>query len=140
MRFMRTLARETLFKYIFSTQFSGENEAFKSSLYKADKLTDEDVDYCNRVVEAISTHQDEILSVIDRCSSAFPHTNIFSADKAILCIAVAELMYMEDIPEKVSLNEAANIASKYSSDRSASFVSGVLSGVVKENNQNVENN
>ncbi len=129
---MRTLARETLFKYIFSTQFSGESEAFKSSLFKAEKLSDEDTDYCNRVLEAIEEHKDEILAIIDKCSSAFPHTNIFPADKAILYIAVAELKYMDDIPEKVSINEAANIASKYSSDRSASFVSGVLSGVVKE--------
>lgn len=129
---MRTLARETLFKYIFSTQFCGENESFKNSLFKADKLTEEDICYCNHVIEIIDMNKDTICATIDRCSSAFPHTNIFTADKAILYISVAELLYMNDIPIKVSLNEAANIASKYSSDRSASFVSGVLSGVVKE--------
>lgn len=137
---MRTLARETLFKYIYSTQFCGDNEEFKKSLFKNENLEPEDIEYCNRVISTIDVHRDEILATIDRCSSAFPHTNIFSADKAILYIAVAELKYMTDIPEKVSLNEAANIASKYSSERSASFVSGVLSGVIKEYNKNDENN
>ncbi len=130
---MRTLARETLFKYLFATQFSGDDCAFKKALYKADKLTADDEKYCDAVLSAINSHGDDIKAAIDRCSTAFPHTNIFPADRAVLYIAVAELKYMDDIPARVSLNEAADIAAKYSSEKSAFFVNGVLSGVVKEN-------
>jgi len=46
-----------------------------------------------------------------------------------LLIGLAEILYVDDIPEKVSMNEAANIASKYSSAKSASFITGILSAV-----------
>ena len=47
-------------------------------------------------------------------------------------IALAEIMYFDGIPEAVSVNEAANIASKYSSEKSASFVSGILSEIIRD--------
>ena len=50
-------------------------------------------------------------------------------DKSVLLVALAEIIHMADIPYAVSINEAANIASKYSSEKSASFVSGILSEV-----------
>ena len=55
-----------------------------------------------------------------------------------MLVALAEILYMDDIPDKVSLNEAANIASKYSSEKSASFISGVLSAI--SGGKNVQNN
>ncbi len=133
---MRTLARETLFKYIFSTQFTSDNHGLKSALYKADGLSKDDIAYCDNVLNAISEHKDEICAAIDKNSTGFPHGNIYPADRAILYIAVAEIKYINDIHYKVSLNEAANIATKYSSEKSANFVSGVLSGVIKNNDEN----
>ncbi len=127
---MRTLARETLFKYLFSTHFSGEDDNFKSALFRLDKLTEEDVSYCNAVLQIIGEHRQEIAAEIDKCSRSFPQSNIFPADMAILMVAVAEIKYFDDIPYQVSSNEAANIASKYSSEKSAAFINGVLSGVI----------
>ncbi|MDE7301671.1 MAG: transcription antitermination protein NusB, partial [Clostridia bacterium] len=46
-----------------------------------------------------------------------------------LMISLAEILYIDDIPDKVSMNEAANIASKYSSEKSATFITGILSAV-----------
>ena len=62
----------------------------------------------------------------------FPESRLFPADRSVLLIALAEIFYCEDIPDAVSVNEAANIASKYSSIKSASFVSGVLAEILKE--------
>ena len=61
---------------------------------------------------------------------AFPETRIFPADKSILFIAAAEILYCDDVPDKVAVSEAANIASRYSSEKSASFISGILSSVI----------
>ena len=62
----------------------------------------------------------------------FPESGLFPADKSILFIALAEILYTDDIPDAVAVNEAANIASKYSSEKSASFVSGILSEIIRE--------
>ena len=118
---MRTIARETLFKIIFTTQFGEDVEpAFKNGMYKQAKLDADDIKYCDRVLSLLSEHMGEFVSLINER---------FPADKSILLVALTEILYMDDIPRKVSLNEAANIASKYSSEKSASFITGILSSV-----------
>lgn len=128
---MRTTARETIFKILFSRQFSdSDGSELKNALYKAEKLTEEDIVYCDRILALIGEHRDEFSNTIDVHSYAFPEKRIYPADRSILLIALAEILYCDDIPDKVSINEAANIASKYSSERSASYISGILSSVV----------
>jgi len=132
---MRTTARETLFKIIFSSQFNeDEDDEFKLDLYKSDGLDKDDVDYCERALTILAGHKPEFTALIDKHSTAFPEKRIFPADRAILFIALCEILYMDDIPNKVALNEAANIASKYSSERSASYITGILSAIVGEKN------
>jgi len=132
---MRTVARETLFKILFSNEFCSEqNNELKTALYKADKLSEDDIAYCDRVLALCGEHSAEFLSLLDKYSLSFPEKRIFPADRAILLIGIAEILYCEDIPVKVTLNEAANIAGKYSSAKSASYISGVLSAVAENKN------
>lgn len=128
---MRTTARETLFKLIYSTQFSESvvDENLKSALFNSNSLNDDDRKYCERVLGLINQNLGELLLVLDKNSISFPEHRIFPSDKAILLIALAEILYCDDIPDKVSMNEAANLASKYSSEKSASFITGILSTV-----------
>ena len=129
---MRTNAREASFKILFSTQFNEEFEYTKRSVISFEKLDDDDVDYCNKIVNAVMDHRDELTKIIDEHSRLFPESGLFNADRAILLIAIAEILYFDDIPSAVSVNEAANIASKYSSGKSATFISGILSEIIKE--------
>lgn len=127
---MRTIARETLFKIIFSSQFGdGVDESLKNSMYRIDKLDENDKAYCDKVIAVIGEHAEEFSRLLDEHSISFPEKRIFPADRSILLIALAEILYMDDIPDKVSMNEAANIASKYSSEKSASFITGILSAI-----------
>ncbi len=127
---MRTTARETLFKLIYSAQFSDSvDQELKSALYKVDNLTEDDINYCERLLQIIEERSPELVDIIDKHSVSFPENRIFPSDKAILLIALSEILYCDDIPDKVSMNEAANVASKYSSAKSASFITGILSTV-----------
>lgn len=127
---MRTIARETLFKIIYSSQFSdGIDAELKTSLFKANELTADDVAYCEAVLDKISANKEELLAVLDKHSVSFPEKRIFPSDRSILLIGLTEILYFDDIPDKVSMNEAANIASKYSSAKSATFITGILSAV-----------
>ena len=127
---MRTVARETLFKILFSTQFvDGIDGQLKNSLYKSEKLSEDDIAYCDRILSLLDEHGQELIKELDNRSVLFPEKRIFPADRSILLIALCEIKYCDDIPDKVSMNEAANIASKYSSAKSASFITGILSSV-----------
>lgn len=129
---MRTNARETVFKIVFASQFTGgRDEVLKSALYKNEKLSKDDISYADRVLDIIAEHGAEFAAEIDKRSLAFPEARLFPADRSALFVALAEIKYMDDIPNVVSVNEAANIASKYSSPKSASFVSGLLAEVIK---------
>lgn len=127
---MRTIARETLFKLIYSSQYSdGIDVGLKTALFKSAELTKDDIAYCENVLGILDEHKGELLELLDKHSIAFPEKRIFPSDRSILLIGLAEILYVDDIPEKVSMNEAANIASKYSSAKSASFITGILSAV-----------
>lgn len=127
---MRTIARETLFKLLYASQFNdGIDGELKVALYKANELTADDVTYCDRVLSVIEEHNAEFLDMLDKHSISFPEKRIFPSDKSILMIGFAEILYCNDIPDKVTMNEAANIASKYSSAKSATFITGILSTV-----------
>lgn len=127
---MRTIARETLFKIIYSSQFSdGIDGDLKTSLYKSNELTADDIAYCESVLKVIGERKEELITLLDKHSVSFPEKRIFPSDRSILLIGLAEILYFDDIPDKVSLNEAANIASKYSSAKSATFITGILSAV-----------
>lgn len=127
---MRTIARETIFKVIYSSQFSeGIDGDLKTTLYKSNELTADDIDYCERVLKVIEEHSEKLLSVLDEYSISFPEKRIFPSDRSILLVGLAEMLYFDDIPDKVTMNETANIASKYSSAKSATFITGILSAV-----------
>lgn len=130
---MRTAARETLFKIIFASQFTEETDGvFKQSLYAKEKLDEKDTAYCDDVLGIIRVHKDEFTEILNSRSRLFPEARLFPADRSVLFIALAEILYRDDIPDTVSVNEAANIASKFSSEKSASFVSGILAEVIRE--------
>ena len=129
---MRTNARETAFKILFAAQFNDEVEATKRAVISSEKLTENDLVYLNGVISVVNEHKSELVKMIDERSRLFPESRLFPADRSILLIAISEILYFDDIPSAVSVNEAANIASKYSSEKSATFVSGILSEIIRE--------
>lgn len=131
---MRTNAREAAFKIIFASMFTGEvDNNLAGQAFRAEKLSEDDIAYAQKILDCVSARREEFSEILDKYSHAFPESRIFPADKSVLFLALAEINYMDDIPRPVSVNEAANIASKYSSEKSASFVSGILSEIIKEN-------
>lgn len=131
---MRTKAREAAFQVLFASSFTGElDNSLKNALCKNEKLDDKDIEYVDGVLNIVGGHKSEFEEIIDKYSISFPSARVYPADKSILFVALAEIKYMDDIPSAVSANEAANIASKYSSEKSASYVSGILSEVIKQN-------
>ena len=129
---MRTKAREVVFEVVFASRFAdGIDNGLKNALYKKEKLTESDIAYADRLLSVIGENEMDFGALIDGISPSFPESRLFPADISLLLVALAEIKYFDDIPAAVSINEAANLAAKYSSPKSATFISGILAEAAK---------
>lgn len=128
---MRTDAREAVLKILYSGMINpADVENVRRSVFR--KLSEDEFDFADKLLQTIDEHEKRIIEVIDRNIKNFKEDRLYPVDKAALMIAVAEILYFDDIPPVISASEATNIAQKYSTEKSADFVNGVLAGVIKE--------
>ncbi len=89
--------------------------------------------FFNHLVTSITKHRDEIDGYIAKHTFNWDMSRIAIIDKNILRMALAEILYCEDIPPKVSINEAIEIAKKFSStEKSSKFVNGILDAIFND--------
>ena len=131
----RTLMRENAFKLIYSLEIQKvENVQEQINLYfESNNITDEEAKkYIANAVNGIEEHQEEILKDIEtNLKEEWKLSRISKMDLTILKLAIYEIKYT-DVPYKVSINEAVELAKKYGEDKSKKFVNGILASVVKE--------
>ena len=85
-----------------------------------------------KLLYAILDNLDEIDESINSCSTKWKTSRMPKVDLAIMRLATGEIRYDEDIPEAVSINEAINLAKKFSTDNSARFIHGVLGAITRK--------
>lgn len=130
---MRNAAREAALNIIFAQQFNSDClDQLKKKIYKQFALEEEDVLFAADLVATVEEHYDELIAGIEEVCHHYRADRINPMDKSILLIAMAEIRYFDDIPNVVSVSEAAGLARKYSTDTSADFVNGVLAGVINK--------
>ena len=96
-------------------------------------ITEEaDRDYIFRILRLIDEHRTEIDSSIETYTKGWKLERISRTALAVLRVAVCEILFLEDIPDKVSVNEAVNIAKGYDDPEVVSFVNGILGSIVRE--------
>ena len=129
---MRNDAREAALNIIFAQQFNTESlDVLKKSVFKRFKLErDSDLIFACDLVAMVEDHREKLITWIEDVCHHYKENRINPMDKSILLIAMAEIKYFDDIPPVVSVSEAVNLARKYSTEKSADFVNGVLSGVI----------
>lgn len=131
----RTEMRENAFKLIYSLEIQKvENVQELINLYfESNNITDEEAKkYIANAVNGIEGHQEEILKDIEtNLKEEWKLSRISKMDLTILKLAIYEIKFT-DVPYKVSINEAVELAKKYGEDKSKNFVNGILASVVKE--------
>ena len=133
--------RETVFKILFSLEFNdvseireeAELELEHASLYDEDDnkmdavaRTEEEKAYIIDRVEAVVSHITEIDETISGISQGWKLGRIGKAELAILRLAVYEIKFDEDIPVKVAINEAVELAKTYCDVEAKSFINALL--------------
>lgn len=133
----RRKAREHTLKILFQLEFeNSEDEKTLSQYWKNKKVPGEIKDYGNWLIQGISSHRATIDNLIQSVSEHWRVTRMALIDRNILRMAVFELLFEENIAPAIVINEAIEIARKYSGDDAATFVNGILDAVRKKIEKN----
>ena len=127
----RILARDCGFKMVFQYLFNENSE--ENLIFDEYQLVDEEKDFATSVFSAVKNNIEtlnEKLSV--SLKKGLTLNSIYKLDYAILLVAIASIDYLEE-SISLAINEAVELAKKYSTDKSPSFVNGVLSSIYKNN-------
>lgn len=126
--------RDNVFKMLFRIEFHEAEEMPEQLALFEDELEtlfdgkqgQENREYLTNKCNDIFSHITELDEAINEVSSGWKTSRMSKVDLTIIRLAVYEMRYEEDIPVAVSINEAVELAKKYGTDDSASFVNGIL--------------
>ncbi len=122
--------REQIFKFIFRVEFNGIEEMDEQErlFFDDDELAadEKDIGYISQKSEKILEKLGEIDELINTRAKGWTTQRMGKVDLTILRLAVYEIVFDEDIPTGVAINEAVELAKKFGQEESSSFVNGVL--------------
>ncbi len=125
-RLARELAMQALFSMDMSCTFSSEALADYRRCFPP---SDRSMPFFNRLTGGVLQYLEDIDRVIERHSNNWKVRRMACVDRNVLRLAVFELLYCEDIPTKVSINEAIDIAKKFGASESGGFINGILDSI-----------
>lgn len=121
--------REQIFKMLFRIEFHESDEMEEQMglfLEEEDKASEEEDAYIRNKYGKIVEHLEEIDGEINEKAKGWKTTRMAKVDLALMRLAVYEILMDEEIPAGVAINEAVELAKKYGTDDSPSFINGVL--------------
>ncbi len=129
----RTELREHIFRIIFTLEFRDEEEMPSQIRLYFDQLGDvdeKDMDYIRTKAAKVTDKTHDIDELINGRTTGWKTSRMNKVDLSILRLAVYEILYDENIPDRVAIDEAVELAKKYSGEESPAFVNGVLAKFV----------
>lgn len=123
----RELALQILFQYDIR-----RGECDINGFLKDKSASDESKEFAIRLRDCVIRHLSEIDALIKRSAKGWALERMAVVDRNILRAAICEMLYFTDVPPKVAINEAIEIAKKYGSEESGQFVNGILDKIMKE--------
>ena len=124
----RSKVREHIFKMLFSIGFDAADADEQIELYleQVEEASEEERGYMRKKVKDIAAHEEEIDAMINEHTTGWKTGRMNKVDLSILRLAVYEMKWDEDIPVGVAINEAVELAKKFSGEEGPAFVNGVL--------------
>ena len=125
----RTQARECALQILYQYEMNPEPmaEILKKFWSQQDETFSEEIrDFAEKLALGTVEHQAEIDKIVERYADNWELSRMAMIDRNIMRFATYELLYLADVPPKVTLNEAVNLAKKFSQEESGKFVNGIL--------------
>ena len=131
----RNEARETLMQLMYEMDAAKNMNVEYAVAIIEERLAGNHIVRGKALVTKIIEELDVVDEIINNNSKSWKTGRMPKVDLAIMRLAVGELKYGEEVPTAVAINEAINLAKKYSTEQSARFIHGVLGAVAKNNEQ-----
>lgn len=125
-------ARVFAMQLLYAMEITGQTVAQAlPGVLEAQEIHDNQKKYGMRLVDLIQEHRADLDESIKAAAAHWELDRMASLDRILLRIAMVELTYIPEVPMKVAISEAVQIAAKFSTDSSSSFVNGLLTGFLQ---------
>jgi len=129
----RRKARELALQALYQVDFYGPLLEDSVALFWQDQqVGSETLEFAKKLVEGVNRRQEEINGLIELHSEHWKLSRMSRVDRNILRIAVVEFLEMEDIPCKVTIDEAIELGKKFGTGESGAFINGILDQILKQ--------
>lgn len=133
---LRSTAREIGFKLLFEDMFGTSTaQNMLGVLFDEEinwnELADDNKAYIEWIRENTKAHQEELDQIISAFAKGWKIERMSKVDVSILRLAICEIIYREDVTSAIAINEAVELAKKYSSDDAPQFINGILGAYVR---------
>lgn len=151
----RSDARELAVHLIYAREFTGEepeevvatrlNKEYYPSLSQenaiyTDRPSNSQLRYIDSVVSGVANRSEELNDVIKRFSIGWDISRISRLTRCVMELAIYEILYVDDVPTGVAINEAVRLAKLYDGDDTGAFVNGILGAFARSLTENKEEN
>lgn len=137
----RIVALQTLYEEDFRTDSGDTSLDVKEVLSRNTsryRETIDDLAFIEALVEGVIKYRDELDSVIQPLAPEWPIDQIARMDRVVLRMGAYELLHAEDVPPKVVINEAVELAKAFGGDNSSKFINGVLGSLLRQKDGDIE--
>ena len=128
----RKEAREEAFRLLFETEFQKDNEPAEIYALSREDREFLENDYIKTVYFGVQEHLEEIDAMIMRHSKGWKTERITPVSRSAIRLCIYEMLYLNDIPTAVSLNEAIELVKRFDDLKMKAFVNGLLNGAKNE--------
>lgn len=136
----RKSAREEVMKLVYQLIMNktSSEEVLQDFYENQEKeLSIEEKEYINSCVSGIQKDAEKIDKYIEEYSKGWKINRISKVDLAIMRLSIYEMLERQDVPNAASVNEAVELAKKYSGEKSSTFINGILGNIIKVMNKDV---
>lgn len=127
----RTIAMQSLFEWDFKERKEDLKTIVQQHIAEFSPNM-EDTSFIFSLAEGVVTNLDEIDKIIVKTAPEWPIDQITLVDRSVLRLGIYELMFLKDVPPKVAINEAVELAKTFGGESSGKFLNGVLGTLYKE--------
>lgn len=129
----RRQARELAFRAVYQADVTGETPKHcLQEILEETPSSDEIRLFAATLVDELEEHRDNVDAIVTRTAHNWPLRRMAATDRSVLRVAVVELLHHAETPTRVALDEAIEIAKKYGSETSGSFVNGILDRIAHD--------
>lgn len=129
----RKVAREETMKLLYQMEINNDfSESILKNFVEARNFNNDEIQYIRDSILHINNNKKNIDQYINKYAQGWKLNRIAKIDLSLLRIAIHEILFRDDIPIEVSINEALELSKKYSTKESSKFINGILGSFVRE--------